>query len=205
VQTATLALKVLRSGNVGLTGATGGVLDRCLRALSTLVDRALADVRVAAGLPAQPKAMSLAEFIADVEIGARLDAESRECELIVEPVDPALSIHVDGAMLASAVGNLLQNAAKFTRRHTRITLHAYQVADRIRIDVHDQCGGLPAGAQEIIFQPFRQHGDDRSGLGLGLDISRRSVEANAGMLSVVDRPGHGCTFTIDLPKLDRPV
>jgi signal transduction histidine kinase len=48
--------------------------------------------------------------------------------------------------------------------------------------------------------PYAQSGEDRSGLGLGLDISRRGVEANQGALKVRDVPGSGCVFTIDLPQ-----
>jgi signal transduction histidine kinase len=81
-----------------------------------------------------------------------------------------------------------------------VLLHAHAASDRILIEVSDQCGGLPTGAVEKIFMPFNQNGDDRSGLGLELDICRRGVEANLGTLSVRDRPGAGCTFTIDLPR-----
>ena len=51
-----------------------------------------------------------------------------------------------------------------------------------------------------MFQPFTQAGTDRSGLGLGLSISRRSVTANDGVLRVRDIPGTGCIFTIELPR-----
>jgi len=51
-----------------------------------------------------------------------------------------------------------------------------------------------------MFQPFVQAGTDRSGLGLRLSISRRSVAANDGFLSVRDVPGSGCVFTIELPR-----
>lgn len=204
VHTASLAVKALKSGNVGLSGATGAVLDRCLLSLSNLIDRSLAEVRLSAGLPAEKKAISLADFIAEVAISATLEARSRDCELIVKPVDRSLAIHVDPALLASAVGNLLQNAFKYTQRHTQVTLHAYGLSDRIRIDVHDHCGGLPEGAIEQLFQPFIQKSEDRSGLGLGLDICKRSVAANDGILSAIDRPGTGCIFTIELPRHATP-
>jgi signal transduction histidine kinase len=103
-------------------------------------------------------------------------------------------------MLFSAVGNLLQNAFKFTRPHTEVLLNAYATADRVLIDVEDNCGGLPPGDAERLFQPFTQGGADKSGVGLGLSICRRSVEANHGVLSVRDLPGKGCVFTIDLPR-----
>jgi C4-dicarboxylate-specific signal transduction histidine kinase len=66
--------------------------------------------------------------------------------------------------------------------------------------VEDQCGGLPLGAAETLMRPFSQNGEDRSGLGLGLDICRRGVEANNGVLRVRDIPSSGCVFTIDLPR-----
>jgi signal transduction histidine kinase len=116
-------------------------------------------------------------------------------------VDPELAVDADRDLLLSAVGNLLQNAFKFTRPKTAITLHAYASAQRILIDVQDRCGGLPAGKLEDMFLPFSQGADgDKSGLGLGLSISKRSVEANDGSLTVRDIPGSGCIFTIDLPR-----
>ena len=50
-----------------------------------------------------------------------------------------------------------------------------------------------------MFRAFQQFDADRSGLGLGLSIARRAVEASGGALSVRDMPGHGCVFTIELP------
>jgi len=49
-------------------------------------------------------------------------------------------------------------------------------------------------------RPFEQLSAERTGLGLGLPISRRGVEANGGTLSVRNLPGTGCVFTIDLPR-----
>jgi signal transduction histidine kinase len=98
------------------------------------------------------------------------------------------------------VSNLLQNAFKFTAPHSEVSLHAYGSADRVRIDVEDRCGGLAPGIMTSMFVPFTQGSADKSGLGLGLSIARRVVEANQGTLSVSDRPGSGCVFTIDLPR-----
>ncbi len=51
-----------------------------------------------------------------------------------------------------------------------------------------------------MFLHFTQSGQKKTGLGLGLSISRRSVEVNKGTLSVRNVPGSGCVFTIDLPR-----
>jgi len=78
------------------------------------------------------------------------------------------------------------------------------LSDRILIDVKDHCGGLPAGDAERMFQPFTQNGADKTGLGLGLSIARRSVEGSNGTLSVRDVPGTGCIFTVSLPRYAVP-
>ncbi len=194
------AVKALKGGAIGLTGATGAVLDRSLTGMRNLVDRSLAEVRVTAGLPPRMRAIRLAGFFAEIEASASLDPLARACRFVVTPVDQDLAVYADPEMLASAVGNLLQNAFKFTKRDTEVRLRAHVAADRILIDVEDHCGGLPAGPPEALLLPYAQSGEDRSGLGLGLDISRRGVEANAGVLKVRDVPGSGCVFTIDLQR-----
>lgn len=198
--TATLALSIIKEGNVGLSGATGGVLDRALVGLGNLIDRSLAEVRMTAGLEVQHHLFSLADFIAEIKLSATLEAQVKGSVFTVSDVDPLLAVDVDRDLLLSATGNLLQNAFKFTRPHSEVTLNAYALADRILIDVQDHCGGLPAGVAEDMFRPFTQGAEDRSGLGLGLSIARRSVEANNGILSVRNVPGSGCVFTIDLPR-----
>ena len=200
LQTATLAVTAIKAGSVGLAGATGAVLDRSLIGMRSLIDRSLADVRVTAGMPPQHQLISLADFVADVKISTSLEAQARECRFTVGTVDAGLALDVDRQMLFSAVGNLLQNAFKFTQRGTEVALNAYAAAGRIRIDVEDHCGGLPRGFAKEVFLPFEQSGGDRSGLGLGLAICQRAVEANKGTLGVRDIPKTGCVFTIDLPR-----
>jgi signal transduction histidine kinase len=204
INTATLALTAIKVGNVGLGGATGAVLDRSLVGLRNLIDKSLTEVRMTAGLSTQNHLFSLAEFIAEVRHSAALEAELRHCRLAVSEVDPRLAVDADRDLLFAAVGNLLQNAFKFTHRGSEVTLNAFASGDRILIDVEDHCGGLPPGDAERMFAPFVQGGADRTGLGLGLSISRRSVEANAGILGVRDVPGVGCVFTIDLPRHAMP-
>ena len=157
-----------------------------------------------AGMIAQRQPVSLADFIAEVEHAASLEAQTHGCFLTVTLVDPKLAVDGDRDLLFSAVGNLLQNAFKFTHRQSMVTMNAYAAADRILIDVSDHCGGLPTGDAERMFRPFAQGGPNRTGLGLGLPISRSSVEANHGTLSVRDVPGMGCVFTINLPRYSLP-
>jgi hypothetical protein len=205
VHSATLAAKAMKSGNVGIAGATGAVLDRSLAGLRSLIDRSLADVRVSAGMPARRALVGMAELAAMAAAVASLDAQARGCRFTAEAVDPGLAVLADRELLTSAICNLLQNALKFTQPRSEIMLRARGEGDRVLIEVEDRCGGLPAGDAQRMFQAFEQGASDRSGLGLGLSITRSSVEANGGVLSVRNLPGLGCVFTIDLPRAEQPL
>jgi len=200
ITTARHAMSAIKSGQVGLTGPTGAVLNRCLTGLGNLVDRSFEDVRSGGPLPVRAQLINLADFIADVQLSARLEARSRECVFTVSRVDPRLAVDGDRDLLFSAVANLLQNAFKFTALRTEVLLNVYAVGDRIRLDVEDHCGGWPCGDGEHLFRPYTQSGTDKSGLGLGLAICRRAVESNHGQLSARNVPGTGCVFTIELPR-----
>lgn len=197
---AMMAFAVIKVGGVGTAGATGSVLDRSLIGMKSLIDRSLSEVRVAAGMPIQSQLFSLADFVAEVKLSAQLEADLRGCTFAVKRVERELAVEADRDLLLSAVGNLLQNAFKFTEKDSEVTLNCYAAANRILIEVGDHCGGLRADDAEKMFLPFTQTGEDRTGLGLGLSISRKSVEANNGTLSVRNRPGAGCVFTIELPR-----
>jgi signal transduction histidine kinase len=193
------AVKAIKAGNVGIAGATGAVLDRSLLGMANLIDRSLVEVRVTAGLAPRPEVIVLVDFLANIEAAAALDPRARALQLTVMAVAPDIVVYADPDMLSAAVGNLLQNAFKFTKRHTEVTLMAFRKGRRVFIEVKDHCGGLSPGPAESLLRPFAQGSSDRSGLGLGLDICRRSVEANNGTLRVRNLPGIGCEFTIDLP------
>jgi signal transduction histidine kinase len=199
LHTATLVVAAIKTGNVGVSGATGAVLDRSLLRMRDLIDHTLSEVRVTARMPPRREALPLATFLANVGLTASFDARARGTPFRADPVAEDIVVFADPEMLAASVGNLLQNAFKFTRPQTEVLLRSYVAGDRVLIEVEDRCGGLAPGAGESMFLPFAQHGNDRSGLGLGLDISRRGIEANDGVLRVRDVPGSGCIFTIDLP------
>ena len=204
LNTAILSFAALKRGGVGVDGSTSAVLDRSLLGLRGLIDRALVDVRLSAGLPSHFTDLPVDRFIAEVRVAAILDAVGKKCEFTVLPVEPGLAVRADRELLYSALSNLLQNAFKFTRAHSHVTLGARGKGDRVLFEVEDECGGLVPGMAERMFVPFEQGNTDRGGLGLGLSISRRAVEAIGGTLSVRDHPGRGCVFTIDLPRHDSP-
>ncbi len=199
LSTAVLSFEVLRKGNVGASGSTGTVHSRSLMRIGELINRSLAAVRLEAGISRREQ-VSLAELIEEIEVTAAMDARTRDLQLSVAPVEYGIAVQADRQILAAALANLLQNAFKFSRPHGHVSLTTRATADRVLIDIEDECGGLPPGKPEELFRSFAQRGADRSGLGLGLAISRDGIEANGGEIHVRDIPGKGCVFTVDLPR-----
>jgi signal transduction histidine kinase len=199
LNTMTLSFAIVREGKVGLSGSTGAMLARSLSSLSVLVDRSIAEVRLETGMPKLGPIL-MTEFMEEMQVSGAAHAEGFGLQLTVHPVDSDLVIDADWQLLGSAVSNLLQNAFKFSRAHGHVSLSTRVTADRVLIDISDECGGLPPGKVQNLFRPFTQESADRSGLGLGLSIALSAARANAGDIHVRDVPGTGCVFTIDLPR-----
>ena len=200
LQMANLSVRALELGGLALTGATGSVLKRSLASMRNLVDSSLAEVRAGNSAPFPQTVFSLAALIEDARTAAQLEADVRGCMLLVAPVDPVLRVDTNRDLLLGSLGNLLSNAFKFTHRHTAVNLNAYEVDDRLFIDVEDRCGGLAPNWAETMFKPFVQLSSDRTGLGLGLAIARQNVESMGGTLTAKNLPDVGCVFTIGFPN-----
>ena len=200
LNTAIIGFDLLKRGNGGMAGGTGEVLHRSLMGLQAIASRSLAELRLTQGLQRR-EPLLLSAFIDEIAGAAVLEARRRGLRLTVLPVAEALTVRGDRQVLAAVVGNLLQNAFKFTRPHTVVTLRVRASAERVLVEVEDECGGLPGGNRDDLFRPFEQRGTDRTGLGLGLAFSRWGAEAHNGRLCARSLPNRGCVFTVDLPRL----
>jgi signal transduction histidine kinase len=199
VNTGIIAFEILKTGNVGVGGSTGAVLQRSLLGLRALVGRSLAEIRLNEGIQNRQQLL-LSEFIEELAPSAILEATTRGISLDVRAVDDGLEILADRQILSAVVGNLLQNAFKFTAPNSTVTLRVGVSADRVLIEIEDRCKGLPDGDVDDLFRPFEQRNADRSGVGLGLAFCRWAVEANEGRIYARNRPDKGCVFTVDLPR-----
>ena len=201
VNTAVLAFEVVKTGNVGVTGSTGVVLHRSLMGLRDLVDRSLAEVRLTQGVQNLAQ-FPVDEFVSDLAHAASLEANASGVALMVMPVQEGVAIAADRQVLSAVLMNLLQNAFKFTRPRTKVTLRVVATAERVLFEVQDECGGLADTAVTELFHPFQeQRSANRTGLGLGLAFSRWGAEANQGRIYARSLPGDGCVFTVDMPRL----
>jgi two-component system sensor histidine kinase KdpD len=114
----------------------------------------------------------------------------------------------DERLLSIAVGNLLDNAMKYSPAGTRIRVLSAKVGNAVRITVEDQGTGIPAPLREQVFHRWhraRQADSGARGTGLGLWITRRIVEAHSGTVSIADgQHGRGTRVNVDLPAAAPP-
>ena len=199
-QTALLSFEVLKTGNVGVSGSTGTILHRSLKGLASLISRAMEEVRLTQSV-GNREPFLVAGFIDDLTPSAMMMAKERGIALTVMPVDEGVAIEADRDILSAVVGNLLQNAFKFTQPRTSVTLSVGASAERVLIEIQDECGGIPSADLPSLFNPFEQRNADRTGLGIGLAFSRWGVEANQGRIYARNVPDAGCVFTVDLPRV----
>ncbi len=117
--------------------------------------------------------------------------------------DEAGDVRADLQRLRQVLLNLLSNAIKYNRRGGRVTITASPSGStRVRISVVDTGIGIAPGHQTQLFEPFQRLGAEHSnveGVGIGLALSKKLVEAMDGEIGYATTPGEGSTFWVDLP------
>ncbi len=111
-------------------------------------------------------------------------------------------ILVDGLLLEQLLGNLLENAARYTPAGTTVTVTAFPEGKWLAISVADTGPGLQPGTEDRIFEKFYRAGgasDTVRGSGLGLAICRAVALAHGGKITASNRPGGGAEFLLRLP------
>ena len=164
--------------------------------------------------------------LAKIDVGklkivpAKIDVESvlSECYDLISPlasqygikiiVDPGdykgIAVIADYVRLKQVLLNLITNAIKYNKPSGSVVIHVYHHgARRVRIDIVDTGKGLDDGQQERLFQPFERVDEDRAsidGVGIGLVITHRLVEAMGGTISVESKKGQGSTFRVEFER-----
>jgi signal transduction histidine kinase len=175
-------------------------IERQAQRLGALSDTLLDVSRITAGrLELTREHGDLAALVREAAVRASDAASEAGSELSVDAPEP-LPLSCDPARLDQVVSNLLSNAVKYGRgRPIRVSVR--QVDGRGRIEVEDRGIGIAPDDLGRVFERFERAVSVRhyGGLGLGLWIVRRLVEAHGGTIHVRSTLGEGSTFTIDLP------
>jgi signal transduction histidine kinase len=112
-------------------------------------------------------------------------------------------VRCDGTRISQVLNNLLNNAIKYSPRGGRVQVELSTAPDAARVSVTDSGVGIPATELESIFEPFRRSSTTRDtipGIGLGLAVGRRIIEAHGGRIEVHSEEGIGTTFRLSLPR-----
>lgn len=178
-----------------------------LAELETLVEDVLTAARLetqtsaGAGFPLHTSRVSAAEL---VEASARRFKERwPDRALNVEVPTQMPVVDADPMLLRRALDNLLDNARKYSEDGKPVSLHASVEGALLRVDVRDEGIGMSEEDLRQLFTPFFRSDESRArgtgGVGLGLALARRIVEAHKGTLTVRSAPGEGSTFSVRLP------
>ena len=158
--------------------------------------------------------------VTDIARAALVRAETltRGHSVLVDVPDSTARVSVDPASIVEVLYMLLDNASKYAAAGTVIRLSAERDDERhVRILVSDDGPGIPPEMRERVFEKFfrvpgrESHDRRRSGIGLGLPIARRLVEAQGGRLAMVEpSSARGTTVVmtlpvaIEIPEIDDP-
>ncbi len=172
--------------------------DTALRLISDLLDVE----RIAEGkLELKLESNSLDKVIRDVIESFTFMASSKNVLLRFTPSENTAEIVFDRDRITQVLSNLIGNALKFTPEGKPIDVGTLQTETGIQVFIRDTGPGIPAEKLNNIFDRFAQLGSqDRSGLGLGLYISKMLIEAHHGELWVQSKIGEGSTFYFTIPQ-----
>ncbi len=171
--------------------------------LASMVDDLLTLARIESGEHIEVTSVRVDDVLAAVAGRTGFVSEARSVELVVDIEPPDLKVMGDRVQLISGLGNLVDNAVKYSGEATTVTVTARTHADRTTISVEDQGIGIPEADLERIFERFyrvdRGRSRETGGTGLGLSIVRHVLLNHRGSIDVTSVEGEGTTFVMTLP------
>lgn len=175
--------------------------------LQRLVQDVLDFNKIEAGIIAlHPETKAIDDIIQPVIHSMAPMAEEKGIELLFKPSAESIHVHTDATRVSQVIGNLIQNAIKFTEKGKVKVLCIPHGLSKLRITVSDTGIGIPTSKHEEIFKAFDQvsKGDTRlySGIGLGLSICQRLLTAMGSNLELTSKEGEGSSFWFDLDTTD---
>jgi len=171
--------------------------------LATTIDDLLTLARIESGEQTRRAAVAVSEIFSAVAGRVGFESEEKGITLVFETHPPDLAVIGDRVQLVSGVGNLVDNAVKYSESGSTVTVSASADQDNVTLTVVDQGIGIPDADLDRIFERFyrvdRGRSRDTGGTGLGLAIVRHVLLNHGGSIHVDSQEGVGTTFVVMLP------
>jgi two-component system CheB/CheR fusion protein len=170
-------------------------------ALAAILDNLLELSRHQAGrLTLDKKPTNLSEIIRNTV--DKIHRQNPERKAIVDISNKIPPLLVDPVRLERIIYNLVENAFKYSAEGTEVRVFTRQEKGNIVVGVSDHGAGLSIQEQKKLFGPFERLGTtSKKGIGLGLMVCKRLVEAHGGRIWVESKRGEGSTFLFTIPKI----
>lgn len=170
---------------------------------SRLASQLLSLARLRHADTADPEVIDLRQLLRDTVMHWAEREAARGHDLGLAPLPPApVRVRGESWSLQEMIGNLIDNALRYTPAGTEITLALTANADTARISIRDTGPGVAPERLDHLHQPFERAGrQDTEGSGLGLAIVDSIVRRHRGSLRFHSKPGHGMGVDICLPRL----
>jgi signal transduction histidine kinase len=171
-------------------------LQRLLDDLSQLHDQVLGTLEL------ERERISLTSWLGELLLPWQESAKQKSLKWDTHIPDDLPTIQADPLRLSQIIGNLVDNAIKYTPPYGTVTVSAGTLPEKIWVRVSDTGPGIPYTEQEKIFTPLyrgEQGKRIKQGMGLGLNIAQNLTVAHGGSLKVESTPGLGSNFTLILP------
>jgi signal transduction histidine kinase len=179
------------------------IIDEQVRRMERLIDQLLTLSHVDADSALDREPADLAAVVNGTIRDLKPLAAARDINLKVDRCESAIILG-DKLKLSQMVGNLVDNAIKYSPDGTPISIAVWQNRDAAILNVADHGIGIAPADTERIFLRFHRAdrtGNGRPGHGLGLPLCRWIARAHGGEVTVESREGEGSTFTVRLPAV----
>ncbi len=195
------------TGDLTLIDRARATMERQLAQLVRLIDDLLDVSRITRDkLTLQRERTFLSDVVHDAVEICQPHFERADQTLSVTLPSGPVPLHADAARLVQVLGNLLNNASKYTPTGGQVELVAESRPDQVVVTVRDNGIGIAADMQAKVFELFAQVDASRElskgGLGIGLALARRLAEMHGGTIAVrSEGPGRGSEFVVTLPPM----
>ena len=131
-------------------------------------------------------------------------AEEKDQTITLHAPDPVLMTG-DPVRIRRILGNLVDNAVKYSPEGGQIDIHCYSEKDKSILEVIDDGPGIPEDERNRVFERLYRGDRSRSsrGLGLGLSMVKALLEAHNGNISILEKEGRGAVFHVEFPNISQ--